>query len=177
MKKGIIFIAAILMVIVQAGKSEPYSIIFVEEGAEPGAGNCDLYPALYAEYQVRIWVQNDTADGFISCRLDIDTGDDAITGKQYNPDFPVITEGNFAFPECQYDQWVWLCVYSILYSGTPHYLAFIPDSNTGEMNVTTCRTENYPVEDLPAGNEFGVNQPCVYDAGEESWGAVKAVYR
>ena len=177
MKKMVILIAAILMIYSAMVKSEPYSIVFVEEGVEPEVGSCELYPALYAEYLVRIWVHNDTVDGFISCRVDIDPGSDLITGMQYNPGLPVITEGNFAFPECQYDQWVWLCIYTIFYTGTPHYLTFIPDSNSGEMNITTCGTEEYPVKELLAGNEFGVNQPCVQDAGEDSWGAVKEIYR
>ena len=177
MKKTMLLIAVIMMVMAPDVQSQPYSIIFVEEGVEPEVGSCDLYPALYGEYRVRIWIHNDTVDGFVSCRLDIDPGTDLITGRQYNPDLPVITEGNFTFPECQYDQWVWLCIYTICYSGTPHYLTFIPDPDTGEMNITTCRTEEFPVENLPAGNQFGVNQPCVQDAAEESWGAVKEICR
>lgn len=156
----------------------PYTVLWFTEDEDPSTGICDVSPALLSTYYVRVWIYNNPVDGFISCMLGVDSGNDIINSITRNPDMPInITEGNYAFPECRYDQWVWLFSCELVHMGTPTRLRFTADSNTGNFNISTCRTDGYPVEELTAGNEFGVNQDCVTDADISSWGVVKSIYR
>jgi len=178
MKKGILFLTILALCTGSVYAEGPYTALWFTEGEDPSIGNCDVMPMPLAPYSARVWIYNDPADGFISCRLGVDPGTDVISSITRNPEMPItITEGNYVFPECKYDQWVWLFSCELVYMGTPTTLKFIPDQNTGNFNISTCRTDEYPVEGLTAGNEFGVNTDCVLDADVNSWGAVKSIYR
>jgi hypothetical protein len=177
MKKYVILVAALLLIGGTAGAEGIYTALFVAEGVTPPEINCEESPIPYSIYSVRVWINNDITDGLKGCRFDIDSGPDLISDLTLNPEMPVIVGGDFVFPECRYEEWVWICIYSLFYTGTPHQLKFIPEPESGVMDVATCRSESFPAEELFAGNQFGVNQPAGTDSENSSWGAVKSLYR
>jgi len=186
MKKAIMAIAIIALFAGAANASGPYTVYFLTEGDDPTVETCDVAPGMYQPYNIRNWINNDVVNGFLTCQFGVDLGSDFNQGTTLNPAIatamgsPTTDNWVVTFSQCQYDEWVWLCKYEMVYAGTPHWIYFMPASQSGKVNVATCEggpEGDLPITDLIIGNEFGVNESCNIDAEEESWGAVKSMYR
>jgi len=186
MKKVIMTLAILAIFAAGANACEPYTVFFFTEGDDPTVEECDVAPGPYQPYVIRNWIRNDPVDGFLTCQFGVDLGGDFNQGTTLNPAIatamgsPTTMNWVVTFSECQYDEWVWLCKYDQVYAGTPHYITFHPASESNKINVATCiggPEGDLPLAPLAIGNEFGVNETCVTDAEEESWGAVKSMYR
>ena len=185
--KNLIIVMVVLILLPGASEgSGPYRAYWFTDGDDPSAEAFQVSVSIYSPYIIRNWIRNDTINGFLTCQFGVDLGSDLVQGTTTNTDIatsmgsPVTENWVVTFSECQYDEWVWLCRYEMFYAGTPHCTVFLTASESGKMNVATC--EGGPEGDLPLatldiGSQFGVNMYCMSDAEEDSWGAVKAIYR
>ncbi|MFO7914520.1 MAG: hypothetical protein R6U43_02375 [Candidatus Krumholzibacteriales bacterium] len=182
MKKLILTLAIILLLATDVYACEAYTAFLFTEGEDPTAETCEAYPAQFESIDIRLWICSDPGRGLAGFELGIDFDSDDTVGYTLNPGVgPIIgdiTSEAFAgaFMVCQTDQWVWIVKYQVLYAGTPHRIYLVLNSETVQSIVTSCETD-YPQYELSEGNRFGVNMACIVDSEEESWGAVKAMYR
>jgi len=139
-------------------------------------------PAPYSPYEIWVWILPGV-NGLKGFSFTIDLGDDLCTGVTNNPDLispadsPVEGTGwTGYFSSCHYD-WVWLTKLSMIALSTaPHCVDISEHPDTGEVEAIDC-TEGNPAVPLTVLNSFCVNTPCVVDARDSSWGAVKSIYR
>lgn len=182
MKKLLLALAIISFSATAAFACSPYTALLFTEGEDPTAQACDAYPAQFEEYNIRLWICSDPARGLGGFEMGIDFDSEDTVGYTLNPGLgPIIgdiTTEAFAgaFVECQTDQYVWIVKYQILYAGTPHRIYMVLNSETVQSIVTSCEPD-YPQYELHEGNRFGVNMSCIVDSENDSWGAVKAIYR
>jgi hypothetical protein len=182
MKKLIMALAILAFFAAGVSASEPYTAYLLTEGDDPTLETCEAHPAQYTTVYLRLWITNDIAKGLTGFELGIDFDSGDMISVTKNPGIPSIigdlttTAFAGAFQLCQGDEWVWIAQYEDFYLGVPHMIYTVPNSDTGNYIVTSCET-NFPQYPLTEGNQFGVNMSCVVDAEEESWGAVKSMYR
>ena len=182
MKKVIMTLAILAFFAVGANACEPYTALLLTENEDPTAASCEVTPGNFEEVALRLWIYNDTAKGLGGFELGIDFGPAQYMNATVNPGVPAIigdvlsTQFAGAFSEIQYTEYVWLVKYTFPYTGTPHMIVTVPNSDTGNYIVTSGETD-YPKYPLIEGNQFGVNMSCVVDSETESWGAVKSMYR
>lgn len=139
-------------------------------------------PASYTPYEIWVWILPDV-NGLKGFSFTIDMGNDLCAGVTNNPDlvYPAdspIEETGWTgyFSSCHYD-WVWLTKLSMIaVSITPHCVEIIGHPDTGAVEAMDC-TEGNPAVPLTVLNSYCVNTPCVVDARDSSWGAVKSIYR
>jgi hypothetical protein len=182
MKKVIMTLAILALFAAGANACEPYTALLLTEGEDPLLETCEAAPAQYTTVFLRLWIYSDMVKGLTGFELGIDFDSGDMISVTKNPGVPSIigdlttTAFAGAFQDCQTTQYVWIAKYEDFYLGVPHMIYTVPNSDTGNYIVTSCET-NYPQYPLTEGNQFGVNMSCVVDAEEESWGAVKSMYR
>ena len=182
MKKVIMTLVILAFFAVGANACEPYTALLLTENEDPLAAVCEVTPGNFEDVALRLWIYNDTSKGLVGFELGMDFGPAMYMGATKNPGVPSIigdllsTAFAGAFQECQLDEYVWIAKYTFPYTGTPHMIYTVPNSDTGNYIVTSCETD-YPKYPLIEGNQFGVNMSCVVDSETESWGAVKSMYR
>ena len=180
MKRLILTLA--ILAIITTGANAEYKAYLLTENEDPLAASCEVYPGSFEEVALRLWIQTDVSKGLVGFELGVDFGPAMYMGATKNPGVPSIigdlltTAFAGAFQTCQTDGWVWIAQYAFPYTGTPHMIYTVPNSDTGNYIVTSCE-EDYPKYPLIEANQFGVNMGCVTDSETESWGAVKSMYR
>ena len=184
MKKVIMTLAILALFVGAANACEPYTALLLTEGDDPLVQACDVQGlGNFDPIEWRLWIYNDTVKGLGGFEMGMDFGGfTTYLAGELNPAAiyvaGTVTTSAFAgsFTSCQRDQYVWIAKFSKPYTGTPHMMTTIPNSDSGAYQVTSCE-ENYPKYPVIKGNEFGVMLPCEVDTDTESWGAVKSMYR
>ena len=177
-----LILTLVILAFVATGANADYKAYLLTENDDPLAASCEVYPGSFEEVALRLWVQNDVSKGLGGFELGIDFGPAMYMNATVNPGVPAIigdvlsTQFAGAFTNIQYTEYVWLVKYTFPYTGTPHMVITVPNSDTGNYIVTSGETD-YPKYPLIEANQFGVNMSCVTDSDTESWGAVKSMYR
>lgn len=138
--------------------------------------------AQYEPYEVWIWILP-SDDGLKGFDFKVLTSGDICSSNVDNPDLVTMNSptssqgwvGTFSVI-CHYD-WVWVTKLSMVAMSTdPHYLEIVDNPTTYATEASSC-LEGFPINELIVYNKFGINTPGEIDAGENSWGAIKALYR
>jgi hypothetical protein len=182
MKKVIMTIAVLALLAGSAYAGPNYYVAMYNAGEDHDACGVSGIVAPYTPYEMWIWILPGD-EGLKGFDFKLDLAGDIVTVNTDNPDLSVTINSPQSvdgwvgtFSGCFYD-WVWLTKLNILAASvTPHYVTIIDNPTTGAVEATDC-TPGYPIRDLIVLNQYGVNQDCLTDSEDSSWGAVKALYR